>query len=73
MPRMGCEMLKFPSSETLANAKSLEMERLRSSYQMIADAELTVARTPKHRFDSWVRVALAPKFSAAITFDRGLR
>jgi hypothetical protein len=36
-------MFKFPSIETLAHAKSFEMERLRSSYQTIAQAELSVA------------------------------
>ncbi len=68
----GCEMLQYPSIETLARAKFLEMERLRSSYQTISKAELSVARAPKHRFDIWVRVALQPKFSIAITLDRGL-
>jgi hypothetical protein len=65
-------MLQYPSIETWARAKSLEIERLRSSYQTIAKAELSVARAPKHRFDIWVRVALQPKFSVAITLDRGL-
>lgn len=65
-------MLQYPSIDTLAHAKSLEMERLRSTYQTTAKAELSVARTPKHRFNIWVRVAIQPKFSVAITLDRGL-
>lgn len=62
----GCEMLKFPYIETLARAKSLEMDRLRSSRPTIPDAELSGARTPTHRFDILVRDAFQPKFSVAI-------